>query len=187
MMIKLRWSLTAILFLLISVNPVFAASNDSSEIEKAKSTLKVLKTKLKEFRRSMKNSKVRAALSSSESSLRGLDDSDSDGLPDLYEHALDSNSCDSDSDDDGINDHDEGSAGSKPNNPDSGEIEIKALITDITSTTVTVDGHIFTVYSGTDFRDGSSLASYSIGDLVEVKGELLNGVLTLIKIHKDDN
>lgn len=157
---------------------------DSVENE-IKQEVKDLKSTIKRLKRLAAKSAGRRALGALKAP--GLTDSDSDGLPDAYENAIGSNSCDSDSDDDGISDDDESKSGSRPDDSTSGEIEAKGTITAITSTTVTLDGNTYVATGTTQYLKGAtSLASFSVGDLVEVKGVVKNGVIELVKIKADD-
>lgn len=162
--------------------PVAFADRLSSQ---TKSEVKELRAALKKLKRRVSKAAARKTLASISTS--GLADSDGDGLPDLFELAIGSSSCDSDSDGDGISDDDESESGSEPDDADSGEIELKGAISGLTETTVTVDGNTFVATESTSYLDGAtSLASFEIGDLVEVKGELQGGVLNLIKIKIED-
>lgn len=176
--------LLASLLVLTCFQPLSSAVADSTG-DQTKQEVKDLKATLKRLKRLAAKSSGRKVLGSS--SAKGLADSDDDGLPDVYENALGSSACDSDSDRDGISDGDESKSGSKPDDSSSGEIEVKGLISAITSTTVTVSGNTYVATETTDFLKGAtSLASFSVGDLVELKGRLINGVLELIKIKADD-
>lgn len=157
-----------------------------SETDQAKASANRIKSELKTLKRLARKSKIRTALANFSTRNKSLDDSDSDGLPDVIENALGSSSCDSDSDDDGISDDDEGHSGSNPDDSSSGEVEIKGNISAISETTVTVDGKTFTVNSNTQYEDGASLSAYHVGDRVEVSGKIISGVLTLKKIKIED-
>lgn len=172
---------TLVLTLVLSVSFAMAETPEQQALASAK----VIKAQSRILKRLARKASVRTALSKLSS--RGWDDSDSDGLADDIEHAFGSNSCDSDSDHDGISDHQEGSSGSNPDDSSSGEIELKDVITAITDTTVTVGGKLFTVSDTTRFERGAtSLASFHVGDLVEISGRNVSGVLT-IKVIKTDN
>lgn len=157
-----------------------------SETDQAKTSANRIKSELKTLKRLARKSKIRIALAKFATRNKSLDDSDSDGLPDVIENALGSSSCDSDSDDDGISDDDEGHSGSNPDDSSSGEVEIKGNISAITDTTVTVEGQVFTISTNTQYEDGSSLSAYHVGDRVEVSGRIISGILTLRKIKIED-
>lgn len=157
---------------------------DSVSVE-VRTQIKALRASIKELKRLARGSTARKIIASSSSS--GLLDSDSDGIPDIFEQVLKSNSCQTDSDDDGISDGDEGKSGSKPDDSTSGEVELTGLITALTSSTVTVNGNTFTASESTQYLKGAtSLSSFQVGDLVELKGKIRSGVLELIKIKKED-
>lgn len=178
-------NLTKALIIMLSI--AFCVSSVMAETseQQAVSSAKRVKAEIKLLRKLARKSKVRIALAALSS--RGWDDSDSDGLSDVLEDAMGTNSCDDDSDHDGISDHDEGSSGSNPDDSSSGEIELKDFITAITDTTVTVGGKVFTVSDSTEFERGAtSLASFHVGDKVEISGRLVSGLLTIRKIKTDD-
>jgi hypothetical protein len=144
-----------------------------------------MKNALKALKRLARVSAVRKIIAGTSQS--GLSDSDSDGLPDIFEDALGSNSCSSDSDNDGISDDDEGKNGSNPDDSSSGEVELKGSVIAITETTVTVGTRTFTAVSSTKYLKGAtSLASFSVGDFVELKGRIRSGLLELVKIKIED-
>lgn len=170
------------LAMILSGSPAMA---DSVSTE-TRTQIKAMKNALKALKRLARGSAARKIISGTSHS--GFSDSDSDGLPDVFEDALGSSSCDDDSDHDGISDDDEGKNGSNPDDSSSGEVELKGNISALTSTTVTVGGKTFTAVASTVYLKGAtSLASFTVGDLVELKGRIRSGVLELVKIKRDDD
>jgi hypothetical protein len=181
--IVLRGSIVALLALMSVQSPPEASAD--AVTSRTKREARELRAVVKRLKRLATQSSGRRTLGTLSSA--GLTDSDGDGLPDLYEDILGSNSCDDDSDDDGISDGDEGRSGSRPDDSSSGEVEIEGTISAITSSTVTVAGSTFVTTPSTVYRDGAtSLASFSVGDRVEVKGRLNSGVLQLVRIKLED-
>lgn len=177
------------LFILLVVSvflPVFglvAAPNDNGKLQAAQANIKAYKKLVKKLGK-LSPAVLGALLA--KPVIATLDDSDSDGLPDILEHSENTNACDDDSDDDGIDDGDEGSGGSDPNDDDEGEINVTGLITAITSTTVTVGAYTCTTDDSSTFGDKSGLGDYIVGDNVELECELKSSVLTLKDIHEED-
>lgn len=95
-------------------------------------------------------------------------DTDKDGVSDIFEKARGSNLCDTDSDDDGLNDKDDGY---EDNDDRLGEVEAKGTVTSFTDPTLVVGGKTFTVTATTAFRKGvSSKANLVAGACVKVEG-----------------
>lgn len=144
--------------------------------------------------------------------LSTLQDSDTDGVPDLLEPRS-GNVCDRDSDDDGLDDGDEYSNGSNPlkrdsdgdgvadgedddsngdGQSDSSEVEFKGILqagSDPFSGTV---GTItFRVDGDTLFRKGSVINGLNLADFiglcVEVEGERRGATITADKVKEDDD
>ncbi len=174
-----------VLLLALSAVTVSSTASADSVPTEVRAQIKALRESIKQLKRLARGSTARKIISSSSTS--GLSDSDGDGIPDVFEQVLKSDSCESDSDGDGISDGDEGKSGSKPDDSSSGEVELTGNITAITSTTVTVDGKTFTATQNTQYlRGATSLSSFQTGDLVELKGKIVSGVLELIKIKSED-
>jgi hypothetical protein len=168
---------------LLLATPVIASA-ESKEVKEVNFLAGQISRELKKIRKlALKSPRVKRALMVAAAKARGLADSDSDGVPDAFENARGSNSCDIDSDDDEIKDGDD----RDPGDPSSAEVEIKNTISAITATTVTVGDYTFTINDSTVYRDGSSLSDYEVGDLVEVKGRKTGDTLFLRRIKKDDD
>lgn len=106
--------------------------------------------------------KLKAALAS-----LGVD-TDKDGVSDIFEKARGSNICDTDSDDDGVDDRDDGY---EDNDGRLGEVESKGSVTSFTDPTLVVGGKTFTVTATTAFRRGvSSKADLVTGACIKVEG-----------------
>ena len=159
------------------------ATNPSKE---AVATAKRIAKEIKKLRRLMVKTGVRQRMAAYSASQTDFDDSDGDGMLDFIEDAEGSNSCSADSDNDGIEDGDESESGSDPEDGSNGEVELKGNITAITATTVEVGGYVFTVSATTEFEGGTSLASFSVGNYVEVEGKIVSGVMTLKHIKLED-
>ena len=159
-----------------------SADNATTE---TRAQIKNMKNALKALKRLARGSTARKIIAGTSQS--GLSDSDGDGLPDIFEDALGSSSCNDDSDGDGISDDDESKNGSKPDDSSSGEVELKGNITAITETTVTVGTRTFTAVAATRYLKGAtSLTSFVVGDFVELKGRIRAAVLELVKIKIED-
>jgi hypothetical protein len=175
-------SLTAIGLALILSGTQASADSITTE---TRAQIKTMKNALKALKRLARGSAARRIIAGTSHS--GLSDSDADGLPDIFEDALGSSSCNDDSDNDGISDDDEGKNGSNPDDSSSGEVELKGTITAITATTVTVGTKTFTAVSSTIYLKGAtSLASFAVGNFVELKGRIKGAVLELVKIKIED-
>lgn len=182
---KIMHCIVVLILGLISIGDVTPVRADSVSTE-TRTQIKAMRSAIKALKKLARGSAARKIIANSSTS--GLSDSDSDGLPDIFEDALGSSSCNDDSDSDGISDDDEGENGSNPDDSSSGEVELKGNISALTSTTVTVDGKTFTAVSTTVYLKGAtSLASFSVGDFVELKGRIRSGVLELVKIKPEDN
>lgn len=95
-------------------------------------------------------------------------DSDSDGVSDIFERARGSNVCDSDSDDDGINDDDDGY---ENDDNKQGEVEARGAITSFEDPSLVVAGKTFTVTGATTFRRGvGSKDDLQPGTCIKVEG-----------------
>lgn len=106
--------------------------------------------------------KLKAALAS-----LGVD-TDKDGVSDLFEKARGSDICDSDSDDDGIDDRNDGY---EDDQNKLGEVEAKGSVTSFVDPTLIVGGKTFLVTATTSFRKGvSSKADLSTGACIKVEG-----------------
>lgn len=113
------------------------------------------------------------------------DDSDDDGVEDGDEVKNDTDPLDSDTDDDGVEDGDDPEPGEH-----GAEFEVRGLVTAVTDNcqlTVTTD-------SGSIQIDASSAVLLEVascldlaGQLVEVEGELKNGVMQAKKVHLEDD
>jgi len=129
--------------------------------------------------RNLRKSEVRlaksiAALSAADrerlkTALRALGvDSDSDGVSDIFEKARGSGLCDSDTDDDGIDDRDDDY---EKDEDRTGEVESKGSVTSFEDPTLIVGGKTFTITSSTRFRRGvSSKEDLAVGVCVKVEG-----------------
>lgn len=106
--------------------------------------------------------KLKTALSS-----LGLD-SDADGVSDIFERARGSNVCDTDSDDDGVDDRDDGY---EEDEDKQDEVEAKGMIASFEDPILVIGEKGFTVTDRTRFRKGiSSKADLTEGACVKVEG-----------------
>jgi hypothetical protein len=176
---------TTLTCLIITLLAAPLAVHAESNATKAKKSLDVIKSEVKKLKRLINRSGVRAQLSKS-SAIKSFKDSDDDGLPDILEDVEGTDSCKDDSDDDGISDGDESDAGSRPDDDSSSEVELKNTITELTATTVTVGGYTFTVTEASRFKGGTSLASFQVGNFVEVSGVVVSQVLQLKKLSREN-
>jgi len=172
-----------ILSMLMVTSGVSAVPNSNGKLQAAQNDVKAYKKILKRLAK-LSPAVLQSLLA--KNSVATLTDSDSDGLPDLFEDFEDTDACDDDSDNDGISDGDEGNGGSDPGDDDEGEINITGAITAITSTTVTVGSYTCTTDGSSTFGDKSGLADYIVGDNVELECELKSSVLTLKHISEED-
>jgi len=176
--------LLAVSMFLVTGNVVATPKNTKGKIQETSNLLKAYKKIVNKLSKKVDPAVLKALLDKPIAS--GLEDSDSDGLPDILEHSEHTNACDSDSDDDGIDDGDEGHGGSDPGDDEEGEINTTGAIAAITSTTVTVGVYTCTVDGLSDFGDQASLSDYEVGDNVELECELKSNVLTLKSISEED-
>ena len=89
-------------------------------------------------------------------------------MSDIFEHARGSNACDADSDDDGVNDREDGY---ERDDDKQGDLEAKGSITSFNDPTLIVGGKTFTVTDGTTFRRGlSSKSDLKAGTCIKVEG-----------------
>jgi hypothetical protein len=94
-------------------------------------------------------------------------DSDADGVSDLFERVRGSNVCDADSDDDGIDDRNDGY---EKDGDKQGEVEIRGSVTSFDDPSLVVGGKTFVVTNSTFFRRGiSSKAGLVAGACVKVE------------------
>jgi hypothetical protein len=131
-------------------------------------------------------------------SFRGRD-SDHDGISDIIEGGLGSNRCDTDSDDDGIDDssdrnenrrRDDGRrSGDDGTRTGSGlEVEVRGRVTSFTDPEVTVGGRIFTLTANTVFRDpGFSRQDMVVGQCIEIEGRSNGSQIIAEKVHLEDS
>ena len=136
-----------------------------------KSTLSAAKTLRKS---EVKLAKSIAALSAADreklkTALAALGvDTDKDGVSDLFEKAQGSNICDNDSDDDGVDDKNDGYENDQNK---LGEVEAKGAVTSFEDPTLIVGGKTFTVTATTSFRKGvSSKTDLVTGACIKVEG-----------------
>lgn len=95
-------------------------------------------------------------------------DSDADGVSDLFERTRGSNVCDADSDDDGINDREDGY---ERDDDKQGEVEVRGTVTSFEDPSLVVGGKTFTVTDTTRFRRGvSSKDGLVAGKCIKVEG-----------------
>lgn len=142
--------------------------------------------------------------------LSKLSDTDSDGVPDVLELTPRSR-CDSDSDDDGLDDGDEYRNRTKPDDRDSDddgiedgddsssggtpgsvEIEVKGRLVAKSSTEITVGTTVFVIGESTQYRQGAVTSGLTIDDFevnacVEAEGIRSGGVNTAKKVKSDDD
>jgi hypothetical protein len=95
-------------------------------------------------------------------------DSDADGVSDLFERTRGSNVCDADSDDDGIDDREDGY---ERDDDRQGEVEVRGSVTSFEDPSLVVGGKTFTVTDATRFRRGvSAKADLVAGKCIKVEG-----------------
>lgn len=124
-----------------------------------------------------------------------FDDSDMDGVPDY----LDSGRCNSDSDDDGIDDGEEYENGTKPDDDDSDDdgvsdgddVEVKGLLTEVSSGSFTIGSTTFIVTDSTRFLDDRNneveFSDFSAGACVEAEGHRSGDSVIAKKLKEDDD
>jgi cytochrome c556 len=110
-------------------------------------------------------------------------DTDKDGVSDIFEKARGSNICDSDSDDDGINDKEDGY---EDDNNKLSEVEVRGAITSFSDPTLVVGDKSFTITPTTTFRKGiSSKGDLVAGACVKVEGFTNSSNITVaLKVEK---
>jgi len=144
--------------------------------------------------------------------LSKLSDADGDNVPDLLELTGKSR-CDSDSDNDGLDDGDEYRNGTKPNDrdsdddgvddgddddgdgdgsSDSAEIEVKGRLVAKSSSQITVGTTVFALTGSTTFRQGSvrtglTIDDFAVDSCVEVEGVRSGTENTATKVKSDDD
>jgi hypothetical protein len=109
-------------------------------------------------------------------------DSDTDGVSDIFERARGSNVCDADSDDDGIDDSEDGY---EKDDDKQGEVEVRGRITSFNDPIIVIGSKSFTVTNRTRFRRGvASRADLTEGRCVKVEGYTdLSGVSFATKVE----
>jgi len=144
--------------------------------------------------------------------LSKLSDADGDNVPDLLELTGKSR-CDSDSDNDGLDDGDEYRNGTKPNDrdsdddgvddgddddgdgdgsSDSAEIEVKGRLVAKSPSQITVGTTVFALTGSTTFRQGSvrtglTIDDFAVDSCVEVEGVRSGTANTATKVKSDDD
>ena len=131
-------------------------------------------------------------------SFRGRD-SDRDGISDIVEGGLGSNRCDTDSDDDGIDDSKDRDErrwtddGGRPgdDNCQMGncpEIAARGRITSFIDPRLTVSGKTFIITANTVFRDfGLSKEGLIVGQCIEIEGHASGAGIIADKVHLEDS
>ena len=126
-------------------------------------------------------------------------DSDRDGISDIIEGGLGSNRCDSDSDDDGIDDasdrnerrrtDEDSRSGDDTSRGDSAlEIGARGRITSLNDSTLTVGGRTFILTATTVFRDsGLSKDDLLVGQCIEIEGRTNGSQIVAEKVHIEDS
>ncbi len=126
-------------------------------------------------------------------------DSDRDGISDIIEGGLGSNRCDSDSDDDGIDDsrdrnerrrtEDDSRSGDDTSRSDNGlEIEARGRITSLLDSSLTVGGKTFILTATTAFREsGFSKDDLMVGQCIEIEGRTNGSQIFAEKVHLEDS
>jgi len=120
-------------------------------------------------------------------------DSDRDGISDIMEGGLGSNRCDSDSDDDGIDDYRDRNERRRTEDDSSRgntglEVEIRGRITSLIDSTLTVGGKTFVLTAGTVFRDpGFSKDDLLVGQCIEIEGRTNGSRIVAEKVHLEDS
>lgn len=72
---------------------------------------------------------------------------------------------------------------------DGDELEMKGFVENVASdnTTMTVEGVVFTVNSGTIFQDGLILGAELVGAFVEVKADIVAGEFVAVRVEREDD
>lgn len=174
-------------FLLVSVSPAFAGPRYSAAkraANKVKADQKDLKKKVNKLSAADKT-KLKA-------SFKG-DDSDNDGLPDILEGAVGSNSCSADSDSDGLPDNEDSDERDPDSNRDGHldgtETRAKGTITSFVDPLVTVNGQVFVVNGDTRFEGDNNFGQGDLqaGVCVEVEGHTDGANTIADKIQREDS
>lgn len=127
------------------------------------------------------------------------DDADNDDLPDFLDSG--SGRCDSDVDDDGILDGDDrdddnsspspSPSGSASPSPTGSQVEIHALIQNISASSITLNNTTFALNNSTEYLDDNNntitRSAFSAGECVEVEGSSSGGNLIASKVKKDND
>lgn len=174
-------------FAVFCFSPTFPA--DAAPKEKKEKPVKINKGKQKKVKRFARNAlrwqkRFGKALTSAtgltieELALKYVEEAnnDDDSLPDFLELALGFNSCNEDSDGDGISDDDEYEDDETPGGEDEDEVEIEDLITELTDSSLTVGTTVFLLSDDTTWTDEEKNellpSDFMVGDCVEAEGEL---------------
>lgn len=164
-----------------------SASAGPSDLAKAKRAVAQIKRAEQELRRSVERMSE-ADRSKLKRGTRGLD-SDGDGLADVLEPVLGANRCDSDSDDDGLdddNDFDEDRSDSDGDEaPDGSEMEIKGLVRSFNDPELFIGSTILQITTSTVFFRGlASKAELVPGICVEAEGRRVGSANIVDKIKR---
>jgi hypothetical protein len=173
-------------FVVLSASPAFAGPRYTA----AKRAASKVKADQKDLKRKV-NKLSAADRSKLKASFKG-DDSDSDGVPDILEGAIGSNSCSSDSDSDGLPDGEDSNERDPDSNDDGHldgtETETKGAISSFVAPLLTVNGQVFIVNGDTRFEGDNNFGQGDLqpGVCVEVEGHT-NGANTIAdKIERED-
>jgi hypothetical protein len=164
-----------------------SASATPSDLSKAKRAVAQIKRSEQDLKRSIQKMSD-AERTKFKRGTRGLD-SDGDGLADVLEPVLGANRCDSDSDDDGLDDDDdldEDSGDSDDDGvPDGSEVEAKGLIQSFNDPVLVVGTSTLQITVSTVFFRGlASKADLVAGVCVEAEGRRVGGLLLVDKIKR---
>lgn len=107
-----------------------------------------------------------------------LADSDADGVSDVFEDDFGSGVCDSDSDDDGLEDGDEVEDGRDPMDDDDGREDglrahAEGLVSSVDGLRFVIDGVTFLLNDASEFGDGLAAEDLVVGACVEVRAHRL--------------
>jgi hypothetical protein len=178
---------TLVLTLIIAITSINASFASPSELGKAKSAIKRIRSEESKLTKSFRklSETERAKL---KSTTRGVD-SDGDGLPDVIEAAIGSNRCDADTDDDGLDDNGDSderdSDGDDDGVPDGNEVETKGLIQSFNDPVLVVGSTTLTITASTVFFRGlSSKADLQASTCVEAESHKVGADLLVQKIKK---
>ncbi|MFM1847600.1 MAG: hypothetical protein RL417_1074 [Pseudomonadota bacterium] len=202
MNLRINVVLATLLAVLCSTEFAFAGPSQKSVSNEAKAIDRSMKKLVRKLNKlSLKSrAQVMAALSK-------LADADSDGVPDVLETS--GARCDSDFDDDGLNDGDEYKNRTNPNDRDSDddgvadgdddsgrsgafEIEVKGLLRAKSSSQITVGTTTFVINGSTKYRRGGQRSGLSIEDFelqecLEVEGERRGAENTAFEVKTDND